>query len=129
MKHSNGRRPRSRGTGKRNMPIKGQNFESSGPDVKVRGTAQQVLEKYLTLARDASSSGDRVTAEGYLQHAEHYYRMLSLDQGANGANGRGRIRGPGGPDDEGQLDSEDGEDQDQDQDQDESSTEPETEAA
>jgi hypothetical protein len=54
-----------------------QTFESNGPEVKIRGNAHQVLERYLALARDASSSGDRVTAENYYQHAEHYYRLLS----------------------------------------------------
>jgi len=57
-----------------------QNYDSNGPDVKIRGSAQQVLDKYLQLARDAQSSGDRVKAEGYLQFAEHYYRILSVEQ-------------------------------------------------
>ncbi|NMG41148.1 DUF4167 domain-containing protein [Chelativorans sp. ZYF759] len=52
-------------------------YESNGPDVKIRGTAQQVAEKYTTLARDAQSSGDRVMAENYLQHAEHYNRLIA----------------------------------------------------
>ncbi|MBX3532278.1 MAG: DUF4167 domain-containing protein [Rhizobiaceae bacterium] len=52
-------------------------YESNGPDVKIRGTAQQVAEKYTTLARDAQSSGDRVMAENYLQHAEHYNRIIA----------------------------------------------------
>jgi hypothetical protein len=56
------------------------NFESTGPDVKVRGNAQHVYEKYLQLARDANSSGDRVMAESYLQHAEHYYRIIAAAQ-------------------------------------------------
>ena len=82
MKHgSNGRRPRSRG-GKRPSNARSV-FDSNGPDVKVRGTAQQVLDKYLTLARDAQSSGDRVQAEAYLQYAEHYFRILSADQAAS----------------------------------------------
>ena len=55
------------------------NFESAGPDVKIRGTAQQVLEKYLALARDAASAGDRIAAENFLQHAEHYYRIINLN--------------------------------------------------
>lgn len=55
-------------------------YESNGPDVKVRGTAQHVAEKYLQLARDAQSSGDTVAAEGYFQHAEHYYRILLAAQ-------------------------------------------------
>lgn len=57
-----------------------QNYESNGPEVKVRGSAQQVLDKYLQLARDAQSSGDRVKAEGYLQYAEHYYRIVNEAQ-------------------------------------------------
>jgi len=52
-------------------------YESNGPDVKIRGTAQQVAEKYTTLARDAQSAGDRVMAENYLQHAEHYNRIIA----------------------------------------------------
>jgi hypothetical protein len=57
-------------------------YESNGPDVKIRGTAQQVAEKYTTLARDAHSSGDRVMAENYLQHAEHYNRIIATAQAA-----------------------------------------------
>lgn len=52
-------------------------FDSNGPDLRVRGTAQQLFEKYLQLGRDATSSGDRVMAEGYFQHAEHYFRILN----------------------------------------------------
>lgn len=52
-------------------------FDSNGPDVRIRGTAQQLFEKYLQLGRDATSSGDRVTAEGFFQHAEHYFRILN----------------------------------------------------
>jgi len=52
-------------------------FDSSGPDMRLRGTAQQLFEKYLQLGRDATSSGDRVTAESYFQHAEHYFRILN----------------------------------------------------
>ncbi|WP_309085589.1 DUF4167 domain-containing protein [Chelativorans sp.] len=55
-------------------------YESNGPDVKIRGTAQQIAEKYTTLARDAQSSGDRVMAENYLQHAEHYNRLIAAAQ-------------------------------------------------
>jgi hypothetical protein len=52
-------------------------FDSSGPDLRIRGTAQQLFEKYLQLGRDATSSGDRVMAESYFQHAEHYFRILN----------------------------------------------------
>ena len=51
-------------------------FESAGPDGKVRGTPQQIIDKYQLLARDAQLAGDRVAAESYLQHAEHYSRLL-----------------------------------------------------
>jgi hypothetical protein len=55
-------------------------LDSNGPEVRIRGTANQVFDKYITLARDASSSGDRVKAENYLQHAEHYFRMIRAMQ-------------------------------------------------
>ena len=55
-------------------------FDSNGPEIKIRGSAAHVYEKYLQLARDANSSGDRVMAENYLQHAEHYYRILAAAQ-------------------------------------------------
>lgn len=57
-----------------------QTFDSNGPDVRIRGNALQITEKYLTLARDAQAGGDRVLAESYLQHAEHYQRMLNEAQ-------------------------------------------------
>jgi hypothetical protein len=52
-------------------------FDSNGPDLRIRGTAQQLFEKYLQLGRDATSTGDRVMAESYFQHAEHYFRILN----------------------------------------------------
>ncbi len=52
-------------------------FDSNGPDVRIRGTAHQVFEKYLTLAKDSASAGDRIIAENYLQHAEHYQRIIN----------------------------------------------------
>lgn len=55
-------------------------YESSGPDVKIRGTAHHISEKYLQLARDAQTSGDPVMAESYLQHAEHYFRLIAAAQ-------------------------------------------------
>lgn len=55
-------------------------YESNGPDVKIRGTALHIAEKYVQLARDAQSSGDRVAAENYLQHAEHYFRIVAAAQ-------------------------------------------------
>lgn len=52
-------------------------FDSNGPDVRLRGTAQQLFERYLQLGRDATGAGDRVQAESYFQHAEHYFRILT----------------------------------------------------
>lgn len=86
MKQGNNRRSRSRGGGKRHGGGKGHNFESSGPEMKMRGSAQQLHEKYLALARDAYSAGDRIAAESYFQHADHYHRILNAD----GGNGAGR---------------------------------------
>jgi hypothetical protein len=66
-------------------------FDSSGPDIRIRGTSQQLFEKYLQLGRDATSSGDRVMAEGFFQHAEHYFRILNaMNQAAqqNQQNGQ-----------------------------------------
>jgi uncharacterized protein DUF4167 len=55
-------------------------YESNGPDVKIRGTASHIADKYLQLARDAQSSGDPVSAENYFQHAEHYFRLIAAAQ-------------------------------------------------
>jgi Domain of unknown function (DUF4167) len=79
------KRMRNGGNNNNHRSRRGQNslnrtFESNGPDVKVRGTATQVAEKYVQLARDAASSGDRVLAESYLQHAEHYFRLIATAQ-------------------------------------------------
>ena len=70
-------------------------YESNGPDVKVRGTAQHVAEKYLQLARDAQSSGDPVMAESYLQHAEHYFRLIATAMQAQQQQQSGYTRPPG----------------------------------
>jgi hypothetical protein len=74
----NGKRPRNRPGRNNNRPQQSRNqtFDSSGPDSKVRGTANQVYDKYLAMARDAQLSGDRVSAENYFQHAEHYFRIM-----------------------------------------------------
>ena len=89
-----------------NQNRKGQNpltrsFESTGPDVKLRGTPAHIAEKYIALARDAQSSGDPVLAENYLQHAEHYNRIImafreqQMAQGGEMQNGMGRPRPAG----------------------------------
>jgi len=78
-------------------------FDSNGPDLRIRGTAQQLFEKYLQLGRDATSGGDRVMAEGYFQHAEHYFRILNAmnqaaqqNQQQNGGQRR-QYEGEGAP--------------------------------
>jgi len=60
-------------------------LDSNGPDIKIRGTVAHILEKYQNLARDANSQGDHVGAENYLQHAEHYYRLLAAANQAQAA--------------------------------------------
>ena len=71
---------RSRGRGRRQGNSSNRNYESNGPDLKVRGNAQSICEKYQSLAQDALSSGELITAENYLQHAEHYYRIVQANQ-------------------------------------------------
>ena len=63
-------------------------FDSSGPDLRIRGTSQQLFEKYLQLGRDATGAGDRVMAESYFQHAEHYFRILNAMNQAAQQNGQ-----------------------------------------
>ena len=82
-------------------------YESNGPDVKIRGTAHHIAEKYLQLARDAQSSGDPVMAESYLQHAEHYFRLIASAQQAQQQAAPGYQR-PAGE----QPEPDDGEDDD-----------------
>jgi hypothetical protein len=69
-------------------------FDSNGPDIRVRGTSQQLFEKYLQLGRDATSGGDRVMAESYFQHAEHYFRILNaMNQAAQQNQQNGQQQG------------------------------------
>lgn len=75
----NNKRMRGRGGGRKGGNPRNQSYESNGPDVKVRGNPQQIVEKYLALARDASSAGDRINAESYYQFAEHYYRIMNAN--------------------------------------------------
>jgi hypothetical protein len=72
------------------MSLRNQIFDSNGPDIRVRGNAFQVHEKYQALAKDALSSGDRVLAENYLQHAEHYFRIIEAINEATAAEQRQR---------------------------------------
>ena len=65
-------------------PHRMQVFESSGPSVKIRGNAYQVFERYIALAREAASAGDRIAAENLYQHAEHYFRIMNADGNGQG---------------------------------------------
>lgn len=78
--HNNNNNKRMRGRNRKGPNPLTRSFESNGPDVKIRGTALHIAEKYITLARDAASSGDRVAEQNYLQHAEHYYRIVAAAQ-------------------------------------------------
>jgi Domain of unknown function (DUF4167) len=73
-------RGRNRGKGGHHQNPLSRVYESNGPDVKIRGTASHIAEKYVQLARDAQSSGDPVAAENYYQHAEHYFRLIATAQ-------------------------------------------------
>lgn len=86
----NNKRMRGRNRGGKGPNPLTRTYESNGGDVKIRGTALHVAEKYVQLARDAQASGDRVASENYLQHAEHYYRIINANGGDHGANGRFR---------------------------------------
>ena len=70
-------RARGRGNRRPNGNNVNRVFESNGPEGKVRGTPQQIIEKYLSLARDSLTADNRVLAESYFQHAEHYLRLLA----------------------------------------------------
>jgi len=71
---------RGRGRGRKPQNPLARNYESNGPDVKIRGTAAHIAEKYMSLARDALASGDMIAAESYFQHAEHYNRIIMAAQ-------------------------------------------------
>jgi len=97
MRPGQNKRMRGRNNRKGPNPLT-RTYESNGPDVKIRGTAHHVAEKYLQLARDAQSSGDPVMAESYLQHAEHYFRLIASAQLAQAQAQMGYVRAPGEPD-------------------------------
>lgn len=88
--NSSNKRLRGRNRNKSSNPL-ARSYESNGPDVKIRGSALQVADKYAQLARDAQSAGDRVMAENYFQHAEHYYRIVAQAyEQTNGQQARDR---------------------------------------
>jgi len=71
---------RQRGRGRKSSNPSNRSYESNGPEVKIRGNAPQIFDKYVQLARDASLAGDRVRAENLYQHAEHYFRLIQANQ-------------------------------------------------
>ena len=95
MRPGQNKRSRGRGNGPHNPhhmhnpnrprpPHRSQTFDSNGPNVKIRGNAYQVFERYIALAREAASSGDRIAAENLYQHAEHYFRIMNANGEGNG---------------------------------------------
>ena len=84
--------PNRGGGGGPRPPHRSQTFDSNGPNVKIRGNAYQVYERYLALAREAQSSGDRIASENFYQHAEHYFRIMNAD-----GNGQGQQLSPPRP--------------------------------
>jgi len=95
---------RGRGRGRKPQNPLARNYESNGPDVKIRGTAAHIAEKYMSLARDALASGDMIAAESFFQHAEHYNRIIMAAQSqlgpqhGNHPGGVEEMRGGGGRD-------------------------------
>ena len=88
MPHHGGGGGRGPGPGPR-PPHRSQTFDSNGPSVKIRGNAYQVFERYIAMAREAQTSGDRIAAENLFQHAEHYYRIMNA---AGEGQGHGQPR-------------------------------------
>src|SRR5246500_3572730 len=99
MRPGPNKRSRGRGNGgnphynRPRMPQRTQTFDSNGPNVKIRGNAYQVFERYVALAREAATSGDRIAAENLYQHAEHYFRIMNA-QGEGQGHGQPRPTTP-----------------------------------
>jgi hypothetical protein len=89
MRSGSGHRPGGRHQGSRPIPQqqrppeRNQILESHGPDVRIRGSAHQIFERYVALTREAATGGDRVGAENFYQHAEHYFRLANASRDAN----------------------------------------------
>lgn len=96
MRPGQNKRPRGGGRqgGRKQGHGPNRTYDSNGPEVKIRGTAPHIYERYQQLARDAQSGGDRIAAENYLQHAEHYYRLMLAN---NQVFPRNPAPGPNGP--------------------------------
>ena len=86
MRSGSNQPPRSRYNGSRpfqqqhRLPQRNQSFDSNGPNIKIRGSAHQIFERYVALAREAATSGDRIAAENLYQHAEHYFRIANASR-------------------------------------------------
>jgi hypothetical protein len=86
MRSGSNQLPRSRYNGSRpfqqqdRLPQRNQSFDSNGPNIKIRGSAHQIFERYVALAREAATSGDRIAAENLYQHAEHYFRTANASR-------------------------------------------------
>src|SRR5712691_9323176 len=86
MRSGSDQRPRGRYNGNRPFrpqqrpPQRTQSFDSNGPNIKIRGSAHQIFERYIALAREAATSGDRIGAENFYQHAEHYFRVANTSR-------------------------------------------------
>lgn len=100
--HHGGNRPRP--------PQRIQTFDSNGPNVKIRGNAYQVFERYVAMAREAVSSGDRIAAENFYQHAEHYFRTMNASGEGHG-QGQQRPITPADPEQGGEGDPQASEDE------------------
>jgi hypothetical protein len=89
MRSGRDQRPRGRFNANRpfnpqpRTPQNNQTFDSNGPNIKIRGSAHQIFERYLALAREATASGDRIAAENFYQHAEHYFRIDNARRESN----------------------------------------------
>src|SRR6202165_956998 len=89
MRPGQTRRPYGRNNGnnsyrsQQQIPNRSQTLDSNGPNVKIRGNPHQIFERYVALAREASTSGDRVAAENLYQHAEHYFRIMNAANEGN----------------------------------------------
>ena len=90
---SNGNNPNNPNNNRPRVPNRMQTFDSNGPSVKIRGNAYQVFERYVALAREAASAGDRIAAENLYQHAEHYFRIMNANGDAQ-AHGHPRPMTP-----------------------------------
>jgi len=106
-------RPRGRFNANRSFnqqlrtPRNNQIFDSNGPNIKIRGSAHQIFERYLALAREATASGDRITAENFYQHAEHYFRIDNARRESNQQGTLSRLTSPADVETNSEADSRD----------------------